>query len=153
MIVMDMVEEKGVVVSLNGQMANVAPLTQTGCQSCSSSGACGTSLLSPLFAKKKRMLAAENTINAKPGDQVVIGLNRTALVLASLMVYLLPLIMLVTGAITGTALAQASGLEDAEVVSIFTGLGAASLTFVIVSRLVKSAYFSAFFEPVLLNRS
>lgn len=149
---MEMVEEQGVIVSLEGQMANVAPLSQPGCQSCSSSGVCGTSLLKPLFGNKQRMLAAENTINAKPGDQVVIGLNRTALVFASLMVYLLPLILLVAGAIFGAAAAHTFSIEDAELVSILCGLGAASLTFIIVNRVVKSAYFSAFFEPVILNR-
>ena len=149
---MEMVEEQGVIVSLDGQMANIAPLTQAGCQSCSSSGACGTTLLKPLFGNKQRMLAAENTINAKPGDQVVIGLNRTALVFASLMVYLLPLILLVAGAIFGAAAAHTFSIEDAELVSILCGLGAASLTFIIVNRVVKSAYFSAFFEPVILNR-
>ena len=149
---MEMVEEQGVIVSLDGQMANVAPLTQAGCQSCSSSGVCGTSLLKPLFGNKQRMLAAENTINAKPGDQVVIGLNRTALVVASLMVYLLPLILLVAGAITGAAIARTVSIEDTEIVSILSGVGAASLAFIAVSRVIKSAYFSAFFEPVILNR-
>ena len=149
---MEMVEEQGVIVSLEGHMANVAPLSQTGCQSCSSSGACGTSLLKPLFGNKQRMLAAENTIDAQPGDQVVIGLNRTALVLASLMVYLLPLILLVAGAISGAAIANTFSFEKAEPVSILCGLGAASMTFIIVRRIVKSAYFSAFFEPVILNR-
>lgn len=148
----DMVEEQGVIVSLEGQMANIAPLSQSGCQSCSSSGTCGTSLLKPLFGNKQRMLAAENSINAKPGDQVVIGLNRTALVLASLMVYLLPLILLLAGAISGAAIAHAFSFEDAELVSILFGFGAASLTFIIVNRIVKSAYFSAFFEPVILDR-
>lgn len=149
---MDMVEEKGIIVSLQGQMANVAPLKQAGCQSCSSSSACGTSLIAPLFGNKQRMLAAENTINAKPGDEVVIGLNRTALVLASLMVYLLPLLMLLAGAIAGQILSNAFAIEGAEFVSISTGIAAASLTFIIVSRIIRSAYFSAFFEPVLLNR-
>lgn len=149
---MEMVQEQGVVVSLEGQMANIAPRSESGCQSCSSSSMCGTSLLKPLFGNKQRTLAAENTINAKPGDQVVIGLNRTALVLASLMVYLFPLILLVAGAIFGAAIAHTFTIEYAELVSILCGLGAAALTFVIVSRVVKSAYFSAFFEPVLLNR-
>jgi len=149
---MEMVEEQGVIVSVEGQIAKIAPLSQSGCQSCSSSSVCGTSLLKPLFGKKQRTLAAENTINAKPGDQVIIGLNRTALVLASLMVYLLPLILLVVGAISGAAIAHAFSMADTELVSIICGLGTASLAFVVVSRVVKSAYFSAFFEPVLINR-
>jgi sigma-E factor negative regulatory protein RseC len=148
---MDLVEEQGVIVSLHGGMASIAPLAQTGCKSCPSNGICGTSFLAPLFGKKQRLLVAKNIINAKPGDQVTIGLNRMALVFASLMVYILPLMMLVIGAILGEAFAHASGIEDTELVSILSGLGAASLTFLIISRVVRSASFSSFFEPVLLE--
>jgi sigma-E factor negative regulatory protein RseC len=149
---MNIVEEQGVIVSLDGNYASVAPLAQSDCQSCASSGSCGTTLLSPLFANKKRVLVAENTINARPGDEVIIGLNRTALVIASLMVYLLPLLVLVLAAVAGEALAQASGLEDGELIAIFSGLGAAWLTFIFVSRIIRSALFSAYFEPILIDR-
>jgi sigma-E factor negative regulatory protein RseC len=97
---MNIIEEPGVIVSLDGNYASVAPLSHTGCQSCASSGSCGTSLLAPLFGSKKRLLVAENTINARPGDEITIGLNRTALVVASLMVYLLPLVVLILAAVS-----------------------------------------------------
>lgn len=149
---MNIVEEPGVIVSLDGNYASVAPLPQTGCQSCASSGSCGTTLLAPLFAGSKRLLIAENTINARPGDEIIIGLNRTALVFASLMVYLLPLLVLVIAAIAGEALAHIFGLEDGEIIAILSGLGGAWLTFMFVSRVINSAYFSAFFKPILIDR-
>lgn len=149
---MNMVEEPGVIISLDGDYASVAPLPATDCKSCAASGACGTTLLAPLFSKKKRLLVAENSINARPGDEVVIGLNRTALVFASLMVYLLPLLVLVIAAIAGESLALVLGLEDGEIISILSGLGGASLTFIFVSRVIRSALFSVFFEPILINR-
>lgn len=43
----------------------------------------------------------KNSINARPGDHVTIGLNRMALVPSSLMTYLLPLLMLIPDVITG----------------------------------------------------
>ena len=149
---MNIIEEPGVIVSLDGNYASVAPLSHTGCQSCASSGSCGTSLLAPLFGSKKRLLVAENTINARPGDEIIIGLNRTALVVASLMVYLLPLLVLILAAVAGEALALASGLEDGEIIAILSGLGGAWLTFIFVSRVIRSALFSAFFEPILIDR-
>jgi sigma-E factor negative regulatory protein RseC len=149
---MNMVEEAGVIVSLDGNYASVAPLSLTDCKSCAGSGGCGTTLLAPLFSKKKRLLVAENTINAKPGDEVVIGLNRTALVFASLMVYLVPLLVLVIAAVAGESLALGLGLEDGELIAILSGLGGASLTFIFVSRVIRSAFFSVFFEPILINR-
>ena len=149
---MDLVEEQGVIVSVQGSEVSIAPLAESGCNACLSNGVCGTALLSTMFGKKQRLLVAENTIDAKPGEQVIIGLNRTALVLVSLMVYLLPLLMLILGAIAGDAVGHRAGLEDAEVISILSGIGAASLTFIFVSRVVRSVFFSAFFYPVLLHR-
>jgi sigma-E factor negative regulatory protein RseC len=149
---MNMVEEPGVIVSLDGNYACIAPLPASDCTSCSASGSCGTALLAPLFSKKKRLLVAENTINARPGDEVVVGLNRMALVFASLMVYLLPLLVLVIAAIAGESLALWLELENGELVAILFGLGGASLTFIFVSRVIRSALFSVFFEPILINR-
>lgn len=149
---MNTVEEPGVIVSLDGDYASVAPLNQSDCQSCASSGSCGTTLLAPLFGKKKSLLIAENTINARPGDEIIIGLNRTALVIASTMVYLLPLLVLVFAAVAGEAFAHAMGLEDGEIIAILSGLGGALLTFIVVSRIIRSDYFSAFFKPFLINR-
>ena len=149
---MNIVEEPGVIVSLNGNYASVAPLAQSDCKSCASSGSCGTTILAPLFSNRKRLLIAENTINARPGDEIIIGLNRTALVFASLMVYLLPLVVLAIGAITGEAIGHMFGLEDGELIAIIFGLGGALLTFIFARRVISSAYFSAFFEPILIDR-
>ncbi len=149
---MNMVEEPGVIVSLDGNYASIAPLPATDCKSCSADGSCGTTLLAPIFSKKKRLLVAENTINARPGDEVIVGLNRMALVFASLMVYLLPLLVLVIAAIAGESLALGIGLENGELVAILSGLSGASLTFIFVSRVIRSALFSVFFEPILINR-
>ena len=149
---MNIVEEPGVVVSLDGSSASVAPVTQSGCQSCASSGSCGTSLLAPLFTNKQRLLVADNTIKARPGDEIIIGLNRTALVSASLLVYLLPLLALVLGAVAGEVFAKSVGLESSEIIAILSGLGGALLTFIVVSRIIRSASFSAFFKPFLIAR-
>lgn len=149
---MSMIEENGVIVSLDGQYARIAASEEGGCHSCASSGVCGTSVLAPFFGKKQRLLLAENTINAQPGDEVVIGLNKMAVVTSSLAVYLLPLIALVIGAVIGDVLAQLAGLEDGETVSIFFGSGAAILTFVGVRRVLKSALFTTMLQPVINSR-
>ena len=149
---MNLVEELGVIVSLDGNYASIAPLEKSNCKSCASSGSCGSSLLAPLFSSKKRLLLAENTINARPGDEIIIGLNRTALVFASLMVYLFPLLVLAIGAVTGEAIGRMIGLEDGEIVAIIFAIGGAFLSFMFVRRVIRSAFFSAFFEPVLIDK-
>jgi len=149
---MSMIEENGVVVSLDGHSAKVAPLAEGGCHSCASSGVCGTTVLAPLFSKKQRLLLADNMINAQPGDEVVIGLNKMAVVMSSLAVYLLPLIALVLGAVIGDVLARLAGLEDGEIASIFSGSCAAILTFVGVRRVLQSAFFTTILQPVINSR-
>ena len=94
-----MVEEQAVVVALEDGYAMIEPKAATGCQSCSASSTCGTGILASIFGKRSRKLRAVNSIDARCGDEVMVGLDRTALVLASVMVYLLPLLMLVLGAI------------------------------------------------------
>ena len=148
---MSLIEEHGIIVTVDGSHASVAPLQGAGCHSCASSGVCGTTILAPLFAKNKRLLMVENAINAQPGEEVVIGLNKMAVIIASLAVYLMPLLALALGAIAGKYLALAMGLEDGEIVSIFSGLGAAILTFFITRRVLNSAYFSAFLVPVMIS--
>ena len=149
---MDQVEEKGVIISLAGNLATVAPLQQQGCGGCSSSTSCGTSLISPLFGRKQRVLVVENTIHGKPGDEVTIAMSKMALVSASLMVYLAPVLMLILGAVLGEYIGHASGLEDSEVTAILLGTGFAVTTFLIVRRVLRSAFFSYFFDPVMLKR-
>jgi sigma-E factor negative regulatory protein RseC len=147
-----MLEEQGLVVSLQGQFASITPVEQSGCQSCASNSMCGSALLKPLFGKRQYLLIAKNSVNARPGEQVTIGLNRMALVISSLMVYLLPLLMLILGAIVGKAIAHNFGVEISEFVSILTGLGSAFLTFIVVGRLVRSNYFSKYLQAVILDR-
>ena len=149
---MELVLEKAVIVSLHDQQARVAPVAENGCSTCASGSACSTSLLAPLFRNKRRLLTVDNTVNAKAGDEVIIGLNRTALVVASLLIYLLPILMLMLGAIIGEVLSSAIGLEGSELITILTGIGCAALTFLLVGRLVGSAYFAYFFNPVIIDR-
>ena len=60
--------------------------------------------------------------------------------------------MLMLGAIFGEALASAIGVEGSELIAILTGIGSAALTFLIVGRIVGSAYFAYFFNPVIIDQ-
>lgn len=148
---MALIEEKGQVVSLQGGYANILPVSLSSCDGCESKSGCGTSLLKPLFSSNKQLLVAKNTVDAKPGDQVVIGLERMAIVLSSLIIYLFPLLMLLIGAAAGKSIALMADLEKAEIVSIFTGVTSAVIAFYIGRVLLRSAYFRAMCQPVVLR--
>lgn len=94
-----MIEETGVVVDIRGDWAVVEPSQRTACSSCSVSGGCGTSSLARLFGRRRQQHYAHNPLHAKPGDQVVMGLEEKALLTGSVLMYLVPLIGMILGAI------------------------------------------------------
>jgi len=93
-----MIEETAVVIEVRGQQALLQTQRQSACQSCSVKSGCGTSTLSKVVGNRSSQFIVENTLQAQPGNQVIIAVNENALVQGSLLVYLLPLVlMLVAG--------------------------------------------------------
>ncbi len=147
-----MLEEKARVVSVESGFATIESIGSAGCSSCSASASCGTASLASLFGRRSRKLRVLNNIGALPGDQVIVQLNSSAMMLASILVYLLPLLMLLAGAILGEWLAQVMGLENGEIVAISVALTAALLAFRISRIAIASPRFSSLLRPVLHSR-
>jgi sigma-E factor negative regulatory protein RseC len=121
-----MIEEQGTVVGLKGEWAVVEPSTSGGCSSCSSSGGCGTASLARFFGQRKQQHYAQNPINARTGDQVVMGLEEKALLSSSLLMYLVPLLAMILGAIIFSSGFGDSlpGTDGAELLGAAMGLAA-----------------------------
>ena len=146
-----MIKEQAYVVSVDDEFVQIETRLEGGCGSCQSSGVCGTGIVASLFGKQPRLLRLRNTIGAKAGDTVTVGLNRFALVTASLMIYLLPLIMLVLGAIVGEWLAEVIAPESIELFSITGGLVFAVSAFIFNRRILNGSAMIRLFQPVLLQ--
>jgi sigma-E factor negative regulatory protein RseC len=94
-----MLEETAQVIDVKDGMLLVETESRSGCNHCSADN-CTTSVVAKLFGVKRNRLVLENSLDAKPGDRVVIGIPDALLVRASILAYLLPLLtMLVTAAI------------------------------------------------------
>jgi sigma-E factor negative regulatory protein RseC len=147
-----MLEEKARVVSVDSGYATIESIGTAGCGGCSASASCGTASLASLFGRRSRRLRVLNDIGALPGDQVIVHLNSSAMLLASMLIYLLPLLMLLAGAIFGEWLAKVMGLENSEIVAISIALTAALLAFRISRMAITSPRFSSLLRPVLHSR-
>jgi sigma-E factor negative regulatory protein RseC len=89
------------------------------CGSCAARGACQT-----LGGKTSDLiLTVENRLGAEPGDQVVMTLSETSVVAASAVVYLLPTLCLIAGAIAGWKLASTLAFEKDPLSIIGAALG------------------------------
>lgn len=129
-----MLEEDAQVVSTSGDTALVAIKPRSGCGSCDVKGACGTSIIAGLFPSRNRTFIVENTLKAEVGQEVIVGLNESVLQRASLIIYLLPVMGLILGAILGGYLAERYFFFPAEPASIVAGLSGMAIAFVLVNR-------------------
>jgi len=130
-----MLEEEGIVLSVNGDTAEVVAETKSACGSCSAKSGCGTSLLASMFPQRKRSFLAANPVSAQEGDRVVIGLDESAMQIASLLVYLAPLLGLIGGAILGNALMPSPLLGFREIGSIAMGIAGFVLVLMTVRKI------------------
>jgi len=96
-----MIEQQAQVMALDGDHALVAIVRQSACGSCAAKSGCGTSVIASLFPQRQQQLRVSNTAKACPGDQVLIGLPESGLQRASLLLYGVPLLGLLAGALLG----------------------------------------------------
>lgn len=110
-----MIEESGVVVSIDGPYARVRIERRTVCGGCAANGACGTSLIERFFGRGSIQVEALNQAQASVGERVMLGISEQGLLSASFAVYFVPLAGLLGGALAGEALAGIAegGFADA----------------------------------------
>lgn len=101
-----MIEEQGRIVAVESDCLWVETVEKSTCGSCAAEKGCGTSTLSKYLGKTnfiRVLLEGRESKHYAVGDSVTIGIPEDVLVKSSLFVYLLPLVMMVFGAILGEA--------------------------------------------------
>lgn len=116
-----MIEETGRVVAIEEDSVWVETIQQSVCQTCVAEKGCGQSLIAKMTGKT-------TAIRVLPGlcdlshigrdDRVVIGIPEHVVVSGTLLVYLLPLLTMISGALLSDSLATTSQASD-----IYTALG------------------------------
>ncbi len=104
-----MIEEKGTITAIDDQFAWVNTMRESVCQSCSASHGCGQKALNSLTGGRASQVRVSRSLGVEVGDQVVIGIEEEALVKASFLAYLLPLLALILAAAMAD---KALGLSD-----------------------------------------
>ncbi|MBO6849160.1 MAG: SoxR reducing system RseC family protein [Marinobacter sp.] len=116
-----MISESGKVVAVDGDRVWVQTIRNSACQSCSARQGCGQRALASATGGRANQIRVLNRLNAQVGDDVMLAIEETALLRASLLVYAVPLLLMVAGAMIGH---QLSGSEDlAAMVGAGLGLG------------------------------
>lgn len=123
-----MMENDGVVVRIEGEYAWVrAAGAGSACGACARKDGCqssSSSVLDGALGRPERLLRLPNTIQAKPGDAVVIGVADGVVLRAVWLAYGIPLSLALAGAMVSLALI---GNELAVVAGMLLGLFAGYL--------------------------
>lgn len=116
-----MIEASARVTAVRGDRARVAIERQSACGGCAAKGGCGTRLIADWFPKRQLSFDLDNVIGAAPGDRVTVGLDERRLQHFALLMYAIPLLGLLGGALFGHQLTSSLGWP-AEPGSILGGL-------------------------------
>ena len=143
-----MIEEPAVVVEAGAGYAWVETQRRSACGACSASEGCGTAALAKVWGDRRARVRAISALPLQPGDAVIVGLAEGALLRGSLLVYLLPIVLLLAGALLGQTAFAGAG-EEPVILSGAVGLGLGFLAARVVSRRLRS---DARFQPVVMRR-
>lgn len=116
-----MIEALARVVAKHDGIVDVVAVRQTACGSCAAKSGCGTSLIATWFERRQNRFRLRDTLDARVGDAVVVGLEERFLQRGALLLYALPLGGLIGGALAGEGLFSMLGMVT-ELGAVSTGL-------------------------------
>jgi len=91
-----MIEESAIVVKIENHQVWVEAGQNSACGGCRQKASCTTNTLGSVL--KKKSVPVDSGIQLKTGDKVMVAIDENLLLRASLLLYLVPLIALFTGA-------------------------------------------------------
>ena len=145
-----MIEEQAQVIEIKDGQLFLQAQTQSACGSCEASKGCGTSLLAKVVGRKFTHFQAENNIDAKVGDTVVVGLAEDALLKGSLIMYMVPILGMLFFALAADFLFPEAAARDLYIT-------AAGISGLISGAFMAKCYFSRHqetrqFSPTVLRK-
>ncbi|HPF58684.1 MAG TPA: SoxR reducing system RseC family protein [Candidatus Competibacteraceae bacterium] len=143
-----MIEERARVAEAGDGYAWVEIERRSACGNCHASDGCGTAALANVWSGRQMRTRAISNLPLRSGDEVIVGLADGVLLRGALLAYLLPLVLMLAGALLGDA-AFASAGEEPVILLGALGLG---LGFLAVRVSSRSWQDDVRFQPVVLRR-
>jgi sigma-E factor negative regulatory protein RseC len=120
-------EEIGIVKEINGIKAVISVQKQGSCGSCPGGALCQT------LGAGEALMEAYNHIDARAGDTVKVVFKSSNYLKGTMLVYGLPSLMLIIGAVLGKeCLSRFFPTADSEVLSACSGFGFLVITFLVI---------------------
>lgn len=107
-----MIEEIGVITAVDKDHIWVETQIKTTCGSCQAQDNCATGVVAKAFSPKKEQLILRCRQQAEVGQKVKLGIQESHLLGASALVYMLPLVVLISVAVAGQYFLPTLGLTN-----------------------------------------
>lgn len=147
-----MIEESGRIVAVEGDFAWVESERTSACGSCAVSKGCGTSAIAKVFGRRRMQLRVLNRINARVGDDVVVGISESGLLRGSLAVYAAPLAGLFTGALIGHLAGTQLLAAGSDLLAIGGALGGFLAALLWLRHFSRTSAKDVAYQPVVLRQ-
>lgn len=118
-----MIEARAQVIGVDGDQLLLQAESTTSCSGCGVRQGCGTSVLSRWIGRRFTRFTVTNTVDARAGDEVIVGISEDALLGGSLAVYLLPLLAMILAALAADSILVADAEKRDLLVSLFAAGG------------------------------
>lgn len=137
-------DQYGEVLEVMEERAKIKVKRHSACKGC---GRCG---FASDMGKQDMILEVPNPVGAEVGEIVKISVEPKKVILASLLVYIVPVIALIAAMYISQKIAINLGYEEIyEVIGIIFGLGAMAVVFIVLRLLDKKISESQEFKPVI----
>ena len=140
-----MIKEKAIVTRREGNQVVIEMQRQSVCGHCELNNGCGTGAIGRLLGHRNKPLKITSKMDLKPGDQVILGIQDRAYLNASLIIYGLPLLGLISGGLLSQWIFGESDFNA------FAGAAIGLTLCLIFSNQISRYRFSQQFNPEILQ--
>ncbi len=139
-----MIEEEGIVTEVEGDIARVAILKKSACESCSAAGIC--------HPGDREYMEASNPLGAKKGQKVKVVVAPQVYLKASIILYGVPMAALVGGAIIAKNIAEKLGFgANSDLWAFIAGMTCMLVSFVFIRMYNKKVEKTQEYKPVIVQ--
>jgi len=147
-----MIEERARVIAVENNQLLLEAETRAACNACAAKQGCGTSVLSKWVGRKFTRFQAPNTVNARVGDEVVVGLAEEAMLKGSVFVYLLPLLAMIGFALLADSLIS-TDTASRDLLVLVSAVAGFALMLVISRLFLSTGSNKSRLTPVVLRKN
>jgi len=139
-----MIEEEGVVAEVDGDIAKVAILSKSACESCAASGVC--------HPGDQEYMEAANPLGAQKGQKVKVVLAPQVYLKASIILYGIPMAVFIAAAIAGKNLGLRYGTEaNSDLWAFLLGMSCMVISFLFIWLYNKKVEKTQKYKPVIVE--